>query len=546
MERFSRLIYRFRLSMGGVLVGLLVLAAPAQAQTADDALRFTQRAPAFSPRMMGIGGAGTAGLEDYTAFLYNPAALAYFPHSELGGAFNAVSTTDDARFYIPGADPSTLEQDGRDYGLGNLGYVYKFPTAQGSFVIGAALNQVTTFNRTLAFEGTNASSSITDTFLPLEGNYEIGSGEQPSFFADLPLIAYNAGAIEFRPDFQDDDPNAYPFVQAVAPGEAVTQRGEIREEGRMREFNLGGAVEATENVMVGLSANLSFGRYQFDRSYTEVDQGGNTPDLYDVLLDNGELLRGFEELQVEQGFTSNLLGASLRVGLSSRLLTGLRGGLMLESPTYYSVNEEYSHQITTIFDEGGSLTYGNRADDVGSGEFDYRIITPWRLSGGLAYSIGAATVAADAEFVDWSQMELGAQSDEDYFEVDNPVNPNIRENLGTVLNTRFGLEYRFGAVSLRGGFAFQADPYTVDVQRARGEETFNRSRLFYSAGLGYRLSDRLELDVAWMQERFEDQYLPYGYFNDIAVPGEGATITPPVVEEEVTRNRFVVGLRYAF
>ena len=544
MERFSRLTGR--LSTGLLLVGLLMMAAPVQAQTADDALRFTQRAPAFSPRMMGIAGAGTAGLEDYTAFLYNPAALAYFPHSELGASFSAVSTTDDARFYIPGADPSALEQDMRDYGLGSLGYVYKFPTAQGSFVIGAALNQVATFGRTLAFEGSNASSSITDTFLPLEGNYEIDSGDEPRFFTDLPLIAYNAGAIEFRPDFQDNDPNAYPFIQAVAPGEAVTQQGEIREEGRMREFNLGGAVEAAQNVMIGLSVNLSFGSYEFDRSYTELDEGGNTPALYDVLLDNGDLLRGFDELQVDQSFTSDLVGASVRVGLSSRLATGLRGGLMLESPTYYSVNEEYSHQMTTFFDEGGSLTYGDRADDAGSGEFDYRIITPWRLSGGLAYSIGAATIAADAEFIDWSQMELGTDDNEDYFEVDNPVNPNIRENLGTVLNTRLGMEYRFDALSLRGGFAFQPDPYTVDVQRARGDETFDRSRLFYSAGLGYRFSNRLEIDFAWMQERFEDQYLPYGYFNDIVVPGEGATITPPIVEEEVTRNRFVVGLRYAF
>ena len=539
---------RCLLSAALLLGSMMLLSSRVQAQTADDALRFTHRAPASGARMMGMAGAGTAGLEDYSAFLYNPAALAYFQHSELSGAFNAVSASDAADFHVPGTDPYSLEQDARDYGLGNLGYVYKFPTSRGSMVIGAALNQLTTFQRDLSFEGTNARNSITDTYLPLEGNFEVQGNQSPEFFTDVPLIAYNAGAIEYRPDFREDDPNAYPFLQAVAPGEAVQQVGEVEEAGHMREVNLGGALEAAQNVMVGLSVNLSFGTYEFDRTYREIDQGGNTPDLYDVQLSSGELLRGFEELEVRQHFTSDLMGANVRAGLSSRLIEGLRGGLMLESPTYYSVDEEYSRQLTTTFDEGGFLSYGGRSDDVGTGEFEYRIVTPWRLSGGLAYTVGAATVAADAEFVDWSQMELEAVSSgaaDNYFEVENPVNPNIRENFGAVVNFRFGGEYRFDRFSVRGGYALQPDPYELDRQRADGE-TFDQTKQYVSAGLGYRFSDRLELDVAWMQERFDDQYLPYGYYNDVVVPGEDVSITPPVVDEEVTRNRFTVGLRFAF
>ena len=81
------------------------LAGPARAQTGEDALRMSQRFPAVTARMVGIGGAGIAGVGDVGALYANPAGLAYLKHSEFTGALSTFGTTDDVQFFTPTSGP---------------------------------------------------------------------------------------------------------------------------------------------------------------------------------------------------------------------------------------------------------------------------------------------------------------------------------------------------------------------------------------------------------------------------------------------------------
>ncbi|HEX7072135.1 MAG TPA: outer membrane protein transport protein, partial [Rhodothermales bacterium] len=475
------------------------------AQTAEDAIRFTQRAPATGARMSGLAGAGLVGIADQSALILNPAGLAYFTRSELSAGLNILSTADEARYFTPAAG-DVFERNLRDTGIGNIAWVYKVPTVTGSLVLAAAFNQVNTFDRNLIFEGENSESSISDSFLPFDDEYEVdfdNGAPFPRFFADTPELAYLGGAIEF---LGEDVGAGYPFYQAVDPSTTIRQSGEVLEEGRLKELNFGGAVEALKGVMAGASLNLAFGSYRFRSDFDETDHlNQNGPSQYEIFLPN-DTLRGFDQLFYTERLESDLVGVNARFGVSGAIGPSVRLGVTLETPTYYNVNEDYERIVETFFDEGGSLAHGGQPGDAGQGEFEYTITTPWRIGGGVAFAAVGLTVTADAEFVDWSQLRLDADTDQAYFE---DVNRQIRDDYEGVWNTRVGLEYNIENLSLRGGIAFLPDPARDRIELRNGDE-LDRERTFFSLGASYKFADQLLLDFAWMQERFDDAYVPYG------------------------------------
>jgi long-subunit fatty acid transport protein len=318
----------------------------------------------------------------------------------------------------------------------------------------------------------------------------------------------------------------------VEPTTLVQQSDEVIEEGRLTEANFGGAVEAAQGVMAGASLNISFGTYRFSRLYQEVDVlNENTPDLYEVAVDGG-FVRGFDQLDVRETITSDLVGVNFRVGLAADLNSAVRAGVVIESPTWYSVDETFGTRVTTFFDEGASLSAGQ----TGANEFDYSVRSPWRIGGGAQLELGSLRVMGDLEFVDWTQLRLTA----DGIRFDE-VSERIRD-FKPVVNSRFGAEYRFDALTVRGGFAYQPDPRDVEIQLPGGETT-DRSQTYYSAGFSYRFDAQFRVDFGWSQQQFDDQYRPY---SSVTVAGENVDIVAPYVDEDITRNRFLLGVSYFF
>ncbi|HET6566668.1 MAG TPA: hypothetical protein VFG50_01815 [Rhodothermales bacterium] len=524
------------LALAAVLTSILSLPNGAQAQTAADALRFSDRDPATNARMMGMAGAGGfAGIADYTALLNNPAGLGFFDRSMAAGALHTLSALDQSTAEVAG-NRGGSDNSIRQTGLQNLAYVYKFPTSRGSLVIGGAYNQTNTFERELIYSLQNPNNSITDFFTPYPDEFQItadpGSDGIPGtsddqftvdWFRDISQIAYETFAIDIIPSlYYAGDP--VPFLPAVTAG-TVQQDERVTEGGRMHEINLGGAWEAAPGLMTGLSANLAFGKYNFTRRFQEADVNDANNGL------PGTNTTDFDRLALTSGFASDLVGFNLRGGVSGQLARGLRAGLSVETPTYYHVNEDYNTFLETFFDNGDHYTYGDLSDDVGSGSYEYRILSPWRFGAGAAFTTSDLTVALDAEFIDWTQMRLRPAGDYGGVDPYEAENLNIRDNYNAVVNTRLGAEYWLGKVALRAGFARQPD--------ARKNGGVDRTRNYLSAGLGYRFGEQAEINVGWMQERFDDQWLPYA--------GETVANGPePAVQEEVSRNRFSVGFRFFF
>ncbi len=300
--------------------------------------------------------------------------------------------------------------------------------------------------------------------------FGVGYNQTAGFDRELSFVGFN--------------PNA----EGASDGSrGLDQFGDIFEEGELGELSLVGAVEVAPRVLAGVSVNLVGGQYQFEQFFDEFDSN-------DALV-----------FRDDQFLEADLGGANLRLGVTAEVSPGVRLGLATETPTYLRVEES--------FDFNGD-----------AGLFDYSITTPWRLSGGFAYDRGGLLLAADIEFVDWSQARL-RPSDEF-----TSANFDLRRSYSEVFNTRFGMEYDLGPWAVRAGAAFQPDPLREEFDR-QGID-LDRLRSTYTIGFSLKTLDRIALDVAYAYTEFEDRLVPYSVVGD-----------EPVVMEDVIRNRFVVGVR---
>lgn len=561
-----------RLLLGSVAL-LLVWGgqAPAiHAQDATDALFFAKRLPATGPRLTAMGGASIAGVGDYGALYSNPAGLGLLDASQFSGSFRSFLTTDEGAYETFRADETsfgrnTLTRTRTGYGLGNLALAYKVPTTQGSLVIGAALNETRHFGRNLDFRNRNELSSVSDSFLPLNDEVNVdrfAAGEAPEelFFGQelvttddadyvvdfdpdgdgqinrpLSFIAFQTFGIDLVPSlFEPNGNDAGAFLPVVTPGTEFQQVGDVSEEGALRELSFGGSAEVTKGVLIGGAANFTLGSYDLRDTFEEIDdlnQNDGTGGTVD-----------FDGLRLTRNLESNLTGFGLRLGLSAGIGSTARAGLTVETPTWYTIEEESSIRLQTDFDNGDRFVYGDESDeDVGRTSFTYEVRTPWRIGGGISVQASGLRLLADAVFVDWTRLQLDDQESGNRFEVENDL---IEDVFNPVVNARFGLEYQLDALAIRGGFAYQPAPVSlseIDAESFGGDLDLQgtdavdeRPRTYFSAGLGYQLSDQLSIDLSWMQQQFEDRTLPYVSQN------------ASFVNEEMRRNQILIGVRYHF
>jgi len=504
-----------------VLVAMLVFSPIAIAQTGDDALRFTQRFPGQTAASIGLAGTGIAGVGDASALILNPAGLGLARESAISGSFSSFDVSDESFFLLPGSSfPG--ESDVTNTGVGSLSAIYKVPTTRGSLVLSIAFNQVSTYERNLFFEGENDRNSITDFFMPFSDEFELvddGVEIFPDFFRTQSFIAFETFAIDFNQGlFDDGDP--VPFLPAVSAG-TIAQIGSVVEEGRMNELNFGGAFEAAKDIFVGASVNIPFARYTFTRTFEEDD-----------IFDDNDGQNGttdFDYLSYEETFQSDMVGINARLGLSAKVSPQIRIGATIETPTIMAVEDEFETILFTEFDNGDSFRYGGAVnEDEGSGFFEYDITTPWRLGAGASYRSSGLTLLADVEVVDWSQLEL--DSEDVSFASENR---DIKRQFDAVVNTRLAASFVTGDFIIRGGIALYPDPHDKSFAETIDGSVVDKERKFFSLGLGYRISRELRADVGWIQERFDDVYLPYSEVADA-----------PVVQEEITRNRFQIGVTF--
>jgi hypothetical protein len=189
-------------------------------------------------------------------------------------------------------------------------------------------------------------------------------------------------------------------------------------------------------------------------------------------------------------------------------------GVTVNTPTFSSLKETFNQSLSIDpigipQPDGSFLIPDNRRVDVDPNDFDFRITTPLRASGGLTYLFGkSGFLTGTVEYVGYSGMRVNTSysqnaADNQAFRED--YRNEIQQTYKNVINVRVGGEFRAGMFRARAGVAYLPSAYKQDLD---GLTSADRQRLLYSGGIGVR-SQRFFADIAGVVTSFKSAYTPY-------------------------------------
>ncbi|CAN5311101.1 hypothetical protein BH23BAC3_BH23BAC3_06770 [soil metagenome] len=454
-----------------------------QAQNTNDPLLYSNQAVNFGDQREIINPVtgimpGTAFASGFGSFLDNPASAALFETSFGEFGFTYKTIHEEANFL-----GNTSTQKDERTNLSNLGFIYSFPTTQGSLVVGAGYNQHSAANRTMGFNARNDRSTITDQF-KTPGN----------MYAD---IAFNTFAIDNGDEFEDWDESIFRIgFDQFGDFLGIRQQGEITQTGSGGEYSAFIATEFQPNLMVGASIGLLAGRSNYERIFQEVDEFNDYDGQMIDSSDDGEPDTDIDNIILSDEVRSRYSGFRARVGALYKITPNLNIGASYTLPTRISIDENYDASIRSTFNNG--VTFDDTIDD----QFSYSVRHPSRTNVGLALeNLGGLSLSFSAEYVDYSNVEIDFD-DNALFEDQLAENEFISGEFQDVWNLRGGASIEFTpAFTLRGGYGFLPSRFRNGID----------DRHLYSAGMGFALTRNSSFEIGALYMRWEEESAVYTY-----------------------------------
>ena len=465
-----------------LLVAITVIATQGSyAQYAADALRFSQFKSSTTARFDALGGYKSAIGGDLSSLYGNPAGLGMFSKSELSLTPSLNLRNNDVSFTGINSKGNSSNLD-----LNNVGVVFHSRTYKNgdpkkgllSLNFGIGYQRRNVFKNDFLFNGTTSSNGLGDYFA--QQATDEGAAQQ-----NLSRAVNGAAYDSFLIDATDADPtNYYPLTSTNSDqSQSVDRTGGSSNV----DFSLG--LNISNNFFIGAGVGLASFRYTSTERNNETGlykdpSSGNHFDY------NVDYIRNFD---------TDGSGFNLKLGMILKPTNELRLALAFESPTWYNVTDNYSEELKNNIDAiNGSDSY----------PFEYRLHTPSKINGGLAYFFGdRGFLSADVGFVDYSNMKFNSSND---LNAETDTRSDIRQNYQNVINYSIGGEYRLNdSFLLRAGYAATGNPY-----KNLNNADFKIDS--YSAGFGYRFGVYY-LDMALVNSKNKLYYSSYG-LNDGSEP----------------------------
>lgn len=447
------------------------------AQTYNDALRFSQLDVGGTARFMGTAGSASALGADFSTAYTNPAGMALFRKSELTFSPGFFSARTEST--LDSENPITVAESANNFRLGNVGLVIvsqprgsKWTTV--NFSVG--LNRTANFQQEFDFRG-RTPGSILDRFTAL------GNGLTWNQLDDFEAgLAFDVEAI-YNDPFGENNGVYTNDLETFNPDHRVFKRQFVRQGGHINDLGISLAGNYDEKLQVGLTIGIPFYRFNYQKTYIESDDIGEVP------VFNGLTYREF--------LRTSGTGFNAKFGMIFSPTNDFRVGASVHTPTFLRVTEDFSTEMSYTFTEQTTNTCEDRSPQ---GQFEYRLVTPWRFAASAGKIIGGrGFISADVEFIDYTNMAFDFRSDNladiDYQREQNDA---IRDRLSSVVNFKLGGEWAEDIWRLRAGALLDGTPFFGD----------NRYNFGYSFGGGIR-GDSFYLDVAYIQRRLNQLYNPY-------------------------------------
>jgi hypothetical protein len=528
-----------------LMLVVCVIAIKANAQnpfalspTPLSALRYSDLTFGGTARGMGLAGAvGSLGA-DITDLSVNPAGLGLYRSSEveitpslftIGDAtnyFGTSSNTSESKLDIENFGVVFTHQVGQSYHRygrygrraapsTNTNNTSKWKTT--SFAI--AYNRLNNFNENFYYQGTNPNNSITDSWAQ---ELNANGGTPPSqALNDFP---FDAGLA-----YEDYLVNPYGTDSAFSgtrPSGGVTQTESDQITGSQNEFDISFGANYNDKLFLGVTLGIPTINYNVNTNYSEV------------AVSNSSVSDGnFQSLNYQQQLSTTGTGINAKFGVIYKVNDYLRLGIAAHTPTWYSLQDNYSSLLTSDIDSAGTINYYGIESPLGS--YSYDLVTPWRL-------IGSATIlfkqygfiSADYEYVDYTQAYYefnnpGSTSD---ITVQNQLNQQITAMFAPASIFRVGAEFAYDIFRIRGGFAYYGSPYQAGQAGPGGDQTQEN----ITGGVGLRL-DHVFIDAAYVYSMANSTYYPY-----VVDPTQSPYTTTPDATVKTTTGNIVLTVGYKF
>jgi hypothetical protein len=504
-----------------LLAPFLLLSPSLFAQDGNNPVSYSNLALQFSTQNY-KGDAATglfptvANVKGLGSFLDNPASMAlveknYFNFSIGNNQFESENA------YLS----NSITTEDNSTNLGSMGVVYKFPTVQGSFVLGAGYNRIKNQNMLARVDARNNQSTITDAF------------REPT--SDYQDIAFNTYAI----DWGDTDSTYLESIFRIGlpnyPG--IDQNAEISYETNMSEYSIFFGTEFKKNLYVGASAGIIGGTYSYRRNFLESDSQ-NDYNANFVPSDAPNQYTDIDNILTHDKIDADILGFSVRAGLIYQFSPRVNVGISYLVPSTIVVREDYYSSIKTELDDNSSPFISDFASDE---TYEYRIKKPGRLSAGFALqNMGNFSLAVSGELVNYANLRLDLVSGNDmgYDEKvavrqnENDLDAFMKKNYRMAFNLKTSLGYQIDdIIHLNAGYAFFQGKSKV----------FEADRNVVSGGFSTNITNDLVFDLNGQYSFWDDRFDLYNYYDYSSNVARSET-----VNQNISNFKIIAGLRFMF
>ncbi|PCH94451.1 MAG: hypothetical protein COB85_05615 [Bacteroidetes bacterium] len=448
------------------------------AQNEVDALRMSQTGVFGTSRYVAMGGAFGALGGDLSVVAANPAGLGVYRQSEL--SFTTVMFLESTKATHYG---ETDRGNKFNVNFGNIGIVLAKLQNNSHQTSWVATQLAFTYNKTINFNnrtrlvGFNPTSSLLDHYLlDVQGTFQSELEAYNPFGAGLAWQTYLLNPLDTV------DSNSY---MTVVNGGGLEQTKTIRRKGGVNELAVSVAANYANRLYIGASLGFPVVKYTETSTYREED-----------INDTIAYLNYFT---LEDNFTTTGNGINFKIGIIYRAANWIRIGAAFHTPTFYALSDEFTSKMNASFDsipEWSSSTDREYEAVSPNGSFDYKIISPMRLMGNIAFVIGKqGLLSADYEWVDYSTASLSSPS----FSFSNSNREIANKYKGNGI-LKIGTEWRFLPFIFRGGYVLYGTPFKTSTQKG--------VRSSYSLGFGIR-EDIISIDIAYVFSETSGEYYLY-------------------------------------
>lgn len=452
----------------------LLISCGLNAQSLSEGLRYADLRNYSTASAAGIGGGLSALGGDFSTASANPAGMATYRNSQVNLGLSFLNNAIEARF-----GESRTNSKKTLFSINSLGYVSaNRPIASNWKTVnfGIGINQIANFNRKYEYEG-NTAGSIVERFVERANGIDL---QQLDDFEAYPAYAAQAIYDQNEDDFYESDFGD--FTQIVPKRQSLSTTGGIN------EIVLNMSANYNDLFSIGGGIGIPTLIFEQTKEYNELDEQSS--------------IEYFDELVWEEYLKISGAGINGKIGVIFHPGTHFRIGGSYQTKTKFFLKDDYSNTLSYAYtDANGSQSNTASSPD---GQYDYRITTPARLKGSLAYLFAMGKLRGfftlESELVQYGGMNFDLTVDDNAPDgaLTDEINTEIDNDLRSATNYRLGMELGSKVVKVRLGYGENQSPYigNSDLQK------------FYSFGFGFKFGN-WNIDLATVTNEYSENYSPY-------------------------------------